>query len=63
MADDYQMLEELGRGNFGVVYKALERSTGDLVAVKLVSATVPTIFHLLLLSFFFRYSMRTYNRP
>ncbi|GAM84037.1 hypothetical protein ANO11243_020280 [Dothideomycetidae sp. 11243] len=34
MADDYQMLEELGSGSFGVVYKAIERSTNELVAIK-----------------------------
>lgn len=34
MADDYQMLEELGSGSFGVVYKAVEKSTGELVAIK-----------------------------
>ncbi|KAF2153408.1 Pkinase-domain-containing protein [Myriangium duriaei CBS 260.36] len=34
MADDYQMLEELGSGSFGVVYKAVERSTNELVAIK-----------------------------
>ncbi|GAB7340340.1 hypothetical protein MBLNU457_6789t2 [Dothideomycetes sp. NU457] len=34
MADDYQMLEELGSGSFGVVYKAIEKSTGELVAIK-----------------------------
>ncbi|KAK7516879.1 kinase-like domain-containing protein [Phyllosticta citriasiana] len=34
MADDYQVLEELGSGSFGTVYKAIEKSTGDIVAIK-----------------------------
>lgn len=28
------MLEELGSGSFGVVYKAIEKATGEVVAVK-----------------------------
>lgn len=34
LAARYQMLEELGSGSFGVVYKAIERATGEVVAVK-----------------------------
>ncbi|KAI9696646.1 MAG: hypothetical protein M1820_008095 [Bogoriella megaspora] len=34
MAENYQMLEELGSGSFGVVYKAIEKNTGEIVAIK-----------------------------
>ncbi|EME42930.1 hypothetical protein DOTSEDRAFT_72386 [Dothistroma septosporum NZE10] len=34
MADEYQMLEELGSGSFGTVYRALHKPTGDHVAIK-----------------------------
>lgn len=47
MAENYQVLEELGSGSFGVVYKAIERATGDIVAIKLVSrAPQPLRYHL-----------------
>jgi serine/threonine protein kinase len=39
LAARYQMLEELGSGSFGTVYKAIEKSTGEIVAVKHVSNT------------------------
>ncbi|KAF7192912.1 Serine/threonine-protein kinase svkA [Pseudocercospora fuligena] len=34
MADEYQMLEELGSGSFGTVYRALHKPTGEYVAIK-----------------------------
>lgn len=35
-ASQYQVLEELGSGSFGVVYKAIERATGEIWAIKLI---------------------------
>ncbi|KAI9822602.1 MAG: hypothetical protein M1827_000321 [Pycnora praestabilis] len=34
MANQYQVLEELGSGSFGIVYKAIEQATGAIVAIK-----------------------------
>lgn len=40
IASHYQVLEELGRGSFGVVYKGIERATGETVAIKHVSSMI-----------------------
>ncbi|CAI7678471.1 unnamed protein product [Penicillium pancosmium] len=34
MASRYQMMEELGSGSFGVVYKAIDKANGEIVAIK-----------------------------
>ena len=34
LARRYKLLEKLGQGNFGIVFKALDRVTGETVAVK-----------------------------
>lgn len=34
MVDNYQKLEKIGEGSYGVVYKAKHRLTGNLVALK-----------------------------
>ena len=34
--EDYEMITRLGGGTFADVYKALEKSTGDIVAIKVL---------------------------
>ena len=34
--DDYEMITRLGGGSFADVYKALEKSKGELVAIKVL---------------------------
>lgn len=34
MSDTYQKLEKIGEGTYGVVYKARDKNSGDIVALK-----------------------------
>ena len=35
MENSYEILQELGSGSFGVVFKAIERATSEVVAIKM----------------------------
>jgi serine/threonine kinase 4 len=37
--DHFVMLEQLGEGNFGAVYKAYHKESGNIVAIKVVPIT------------------------
>jgi serine/threonine-protein kinase 24/25/MST4 len=36
LEDAYELKEKIGQGSFGEVYKAVEKATGKLVAIKLI---------------------------
>lgn len=37
MSDDLQELEEIGRGNYGMVTKMVHKESGTIMAVKVIS--------------------------
>src|SRR5262249_29710774 len=40
-AGQYDVLEEIGSGSFGIVYRARQRSTGQLIALKVLRSSGP----------------------
>lgn len=40
-ASQYTLLEKLGTGSFGVVYKAMHNETKQIVAIKQIGASSP----------------------
>lgn len=36
----YELLEKIGKGSFGEVYKGFAKETGEIVAIKVVDLTV-----------------------
>ena len=39
----YKLLEQVGNGSFGVVYKAVNKDTGEVVAIKEVCFLCPCV--------------------
>lgn len=39
MTERFELLQEIGRGGMGVVWKALDHESGEIVALKLLHST------------------------
>lgn len=39
-SEKYKLLEQVGNGSFGIVYKAVNKDTGEVVAIKEVHNAV-----------------------
>jgi serine/threonine-protein kinase 24/25/MST4 len=49
-SSQYTLLEKLGTGSFGTVYKAMHNETKQIVAIKQIGISIPLFVSILLIS-------------